>query len=101
MPNTCGICETIRPTGGTNHLVLNDGEMWIEFCEPCGNKTKLKNKETNEELTIKELFDRAQADTPEDQKEDQFRDDVEADADALSSAGFGTDEDYGGTDERL
>jgi len=75
--------------------------MWIEFCEPCGNKTKLKNKETNEELTIKELFDRAQADSPEDQKEDQFRDDVEADADALSSAGFGTDEDYGGTDERL
>lgn len=27
--------------------------------------------------------------------EDQFRDDVEADADALASAGFGTDEDYG------
>jgi hypothetical protein len=26
---------------------------------------------------------------------DQFRDDVEADADALSSAGWGTDEDYG------
>lgn len=29
-------------------------------------------------------------------REDQFRDDVEADADALASAGFGTDEDYGG-----
>jgi len=27
--------------------------------------------------------------------EDHFRDDVEADADALASAGFGTDEDYG------
>lgn len=26
---------------------------------------------------------------------DQFRDDVEADADALASAGYGTDEDYG------
>lgn len=26
---------------------------------------------------------------------DMFRDDVEADADALASAGFGTDEDYG------
>ncbi|MEM4258084.1 MAG: hypothetical protein QXL17_02895 [Candidatus Thermoplasmatota archaeon] len=26
---------------------------------------------------------------------DQFRDDVEADADALRSAGYGTDEDYG------
>lgn len=30
------------------------------------------------------------------QREDQFRDDVEADADALASAGYGTDEDYGG-----
>ena len=32
---------------------------------------------------------------------DMFRDDVEADADALASAGFGTDEDYGyfGEDE--
>lgn len=27
---------------------------------------------------------------------DGFRNDVEADADALASAGFGTDEDYGG-----
>jgi hypothetical protein len=30
-----------------------------------------------------------------DEPEDQFRDDVEADADALASAGWGTDEDYG------
>lgn len=28
--------------------------------------------------------------------EDHFRDDVEADADTLASAGYGTDEDYGG-----
>jgi hypothetical protein len=27
--------------------------------------------------------------------------DVEADSDALAGAGYGTDEDYGGTDERL
>lgn len=30
-----------------------------------------------------------------DDEHDQFRDDVEADADALASAGWGTDEDYG------
>lgn len=30
-----------------------------------------------------------------DEPEDQFRDDVEADADVLRSAGMGTDEDYG------
>lgn len=28
-------------------------------------------------------------------REDNFRDDVEADADVLASAGYGTDEDYG------
>lgn len=31
-----------------------------------------------------------------DEREDQFRDDAEADADALASAGWGTDEDYNG-----
>ncbi len=30
-----------------------------------------------------------------DDEPDQFRDDVEADADVLASAGYGTDEDYG------
>jgi hypothetical protein len=30
---------------------------------------------------------------------DGFRNDVEADADALASAGFGTDEDYGGSND--
>ena len=89
MSDTCGICETLRPNGGTNHLVLNDGELWIEFCGPCGEKTKLKNQDTNEETTLKELFDK------------YARDDADADADALSSAGYGTDEDYGGTDEKL
>ena len=29
------------------------------------------------------------------EREDQFRNDVEADADTLASAGYGTDEDYG------
>ncbi len=38
-------------------------------------------------------------DFEEDEREDNFRDDVEADADALASAGFGTDEDYGGCHE--
>ena len=33
------------------------------------------------------------------EREDQFRDDVEADADALSSCGWGTDEDYGGCND--
>jgi hypothetical protein len=38
-------------------------------------------------------------DFDDDFREDQFRDDVEADADTLASAGYGTDEDYGGFDD--
>ena len=37
----------------------------------------------------------------EDDEHDSFRDDVEADADTLRSAGFGTDEEYGYADEVL
>jgi len=41
--------------------------------------------------------------TPKDegQEPDDGMTDSEADADALASAGFGTDEDYGGSDDRL
>jgi len=37
----------------------------------------------------------------EDEPFDGFRSDAEADADALASAGFGTDEDYGGGAEDI
>ena len=37
---------------------------------------------------------------PDEEVDDRMTD-IEADSDALASAGFGTDEDYGGTDERL
>ena len=36
-----------------------------------------------------------------DDEHDQFRHDGEADADALASAGFGTDEDYGSASEHV
>jgi hypothetical protein len=39
--------------------------------------------------------DEYEADYSYEEPWDGFRDDVEADADALASAGFGTDEDYG------
>ena len=57
MADYCNICETRRPEGGTNHLVLNKGELWIEFCQECEQHT-LKNKDTGEETTVKELFDK-------------------------------------------
>jgi len=102
MPDTCNLCDTIRPTGGTRLLVLNEGKYWVEFCQVCGEKIKMKNEETGEELTVSELYEKGIEENDSHEKEDQFNSNAEADADALSSAGFGTDEDYGGdASERL
>jgi len=60
MADHCGICDTRRPEGGTNHLVLNGGDLWIEFCAPCGEKTELTNPDTGEVITVKALFDRCE-----------------------------------------
>jgi len=40
--------------GGTNTLVL--GGDWLEFCEPCGDKETLTNRETGEVKTVAEVF---------------------------------------------
>lgn len=115
MADHCAICDTRRPEGGTNHLVLNGGELWIEFCAPCGESEILTNPETGEEISVAALFRRTQEESGQDREsysddqdresysdEDSFVDDdwdgytdVEADAHTLASAGMGTDEDYG------
>ena len=64
MSDYCNICETRRPDGGTNHLVLNGGELWIEFCKPCGASETLTNPETKETITIQALFDRTNEHLP-------------------------------------
>lgn len=43
-------------------MVLNNGELWIEFCKPCGESETLANPETKETLTIQALFDRTEED---------------------------------------
>jgi hypothetical protein len=58
MANQCSFCE--RRHIETNMLVLNGGEIWIEFCSDCGNEQKLTNAETGETVTVRELFDRNQ-----------------------------------------
>lgn len=57
MPNRCAFCEVTRPIGGTNHLVLNGGEIWIEFCPACGDKEELES-DTGEVITVSALFAR-------------------------------------------
>lgn len=54
MADHCSICDVRRPQGGTNILIL--GEMWLEFCEPCGKKEVLQNNQTGEQKPICEVF---------------------------------------------
>jgi hypothetical protein len=58
MADHCLFCDTRRPEGGTQILVLNEGEFWAEFCPECGATKTLQNKETGEEVTVAELFRR-------------------------------------------
>ena len=55
MSDYCNICDTRRPQGGTQHLVLNEGELWLEYCQTCGDNEKLTNPETGEVKTIAEV----------------------------------------------
>jgi len=58
MADHCTFCDTRRPSGGTNILIL--GDNWLEFCAPCGGKEMLKNAETGEEKSIREVFNLTQ-----------------------------------------
>ena len=67
--------------------VSHDGlEDAIEFAQKVGSDV-LRDREDETE-TVWSFED-------SEPREDNFRDDAEADGDALASAGFGTDEDYG------
>jgi len=60
MSDYCNICDTRRPQGGTQHLVLNDGELWLEYCQSCGENETLTNPSTGEVKTIAEVAKLAQ-----------------------------------------
>jgi len=60
MSDYCNICDTRRPQGGTQHLVLNGGELWLEYCQSCGETETLTNPETGEVKTIAEVAKLAQ-----------------------------------------
>ena len=63
MADHCLICNTRRPEGGTNHLVLNGGETWIEFCGPCGEAEVIYNVADATQSTVAALF-RGEAPVP-------------------------------------
>ena len=60
MSDICTFCNLRKPT---NHLVLNGGEMWIEFCEDCGKEKTLTNS-NNETLTVQQVYDSCQPQKP-------------------------------------
>jgi hypothetical protein len=60
MSDYCNLCDTRRPEGGTNHLILNDGDLWLEFCSSCGESETLTNPSTGEVVTISQLFKRCE-----------------------------------------
>ena len=64
MADYCVFCDTRRPEGGTNMLVLNKGEVWLEFCQHCGDREWLENALTGERITVYNLFAKDQADYP-------------------------------------
>lgn len=57
MADHCSFCDTRRPEGGTNMLIL--GTDWLEFCTTCGDTETLSNSETGETKTVREVFDMA------------------------------------------
>jgi hypothetical protein len=64
MADQCSICNTRRPVGGTKILVLNDGELWLEFCGGCGEDPCLSDTaEDGEEiwLTPNQVFSHVRA----------------------------------------
>ena len=52
MSNQCSFCEDRHVE--TNMLVLNNGALWVEFCEDCKNET-LTN-ENGEVMTVAAIF---------------------------------------------
>jgi hypothetical protein len=54
MADKCNFCGENKPT---NHLVLNGGNLWLEFCKECAKKETLTNQR-NETYTLQEIYDK-------------------------------------------
>ena len=78
-------------------------ESWLDELEAKDLADYDAQRQRDEGDDMTEYDDDQQDDDDDDEhgfnrepREDHFRDDVDADANALASAGWGTDEDYGG-----
>ena len=84
MSDYCVFCDTRRPQGGTNHLVLNEGKVWLEFCTTCGDREWLENQLTGERITVYNLFAQGDESRPYREPTQSFEEwqDVISEADA-------------------
>jgi hypothetical protein len=78
----------------TNSHTRDDFDDMLDkaFCLSSDSDSVIQIYSSRDDL-VWDSEDEYMADVPE--REDHFRNDVEADADTLASAGYGTDEDYG------
>jgi len=78
MADHCSICDTRRPLGGTEILVLNDGALWLEVCHrPECRATPVTNAETGETITVGELFAKHFPPSEPEQDDSRLMDDME------------------------
>lgn len=72
---------------GCGRVLTTADEISAELCDQCAAEMEAAWADEDDYYSYEDEYD---------YPEDNFRDDVEADADTLASAGWGTDEDYGG-----
>lgn len=91
--NVAGVVECFRTSPANWGYTLPGGNgVWGFENEFRATRAAIRAYTSNEAT---DGDDMSEFDGEEPPREDHFRDDVEADADALASAGMGTDEDYG------
>lgn len=88
--NICFFCNDSSKV--TQCVVLNAGELWLDFCVDCGNSQTLENGESGEKVLVRDIVGDPE---PEPEPAPEWGSDLEYDADTLAGAGWGTDEDYG------
>jgi hypothetical protein len=58
MANICNFCNERTETSIVILTTEDSTSQWVEFCDVCGDQDLLKNDQTGEIMTPKQLFNR-------------------------------------------
>ena len=58
MANICNFCNERTETSIVILTTEDSISQWVEFCDVCGDQDLLKNDQTGEIMTPKQLFNR-------------------------------------------